>query len=122
MTLLSNRIGDYRYISQGKTRIPGVNDGEEFEVTDVSHHGRRLSILYGTRDDNIIIILCLTCITEPTKCDFGDHHNIIRDTNTFYVIQNLKLLGTSNTSKGARGIHFTFRAGSFFFFFLLIFV
>lgn len=36
MTFLSNRIADYHYISQGKTRIPGVNDGEEFQVTDVS--------------------------------------------------------------------------------------
>ena len=36
MTLLSNRIGDYYYISQGKTRIPGVNDSSEMEETDVS--------------------------------------------------------------------------------------
>jgi hypothetical protein len=36
MTYLSNRISDYYYISQGKTRIPGVNDGEEFQITDVS--------------------------------------------------------------------------------------
>jgi hypothetical protein len=36
MTLLSNRIGDYFYISQGKTRIPGVNDAEDMEDTDVS--------------------------------------------------------------------------------------
>lgn len=34
--LLSSHISDYPCISQGKTRIPGVNDGEEFEVTDVS--------------------------------------------------------------------------------------
>ncbi len=27
---------DYPTISQGKTRIPGVNDSEEFELTDVS--------------------------------------------------------------------------------------
>lgn len=36
MTFLSNRISDYYYISQGKTRIYGVNDGEEFQITDVS--------------------------------------------------------------------------------------
>lgn len=36
MTLLSNRIGDYYFISQGKTRIPGVNDYENLEETDVS--------------------------------------------------------------------------------------
>lgn len=36
MALLSDRIGDYYYISQGKTRIPGVNDLEDMEGTDVS--------------------------------------------------------------------------------------
>lgn len=36
LTLLSNRIGDYWYISQGKTRIPGVNDAADMEETDVS--------------------------------------------------------------------------------------
>lgn len=36
MCLLSNRIGDYFYISQGKTRIPGVNDSTDMEETDVS--------------------------------------------------------------------------------------
>lgn len=36
MTFLSNHIGDYPGICQGKTRITGVNDGEEFELTDVS--------------------------------------------------------------------------------------
>lgn len=34
--MLSNRITDYPLISQGKTRIPGVNDAEELEVTVVS--------------------------------------------------------------------------------------
>lgn len=28
---------DYPTITQGKTRIPGINDGEEFELTDVSY-------------------------------------------------------------------------------------
>ena len=36
MTFLTPHIGDYPGICQGKTRIPGVNDGEEFELTDVS--------------------------------------------------------------------------------------
>lgn len=36
MTMLSNRMGDYIYVSQGKTRIPGVNDAEEMLITDVS--------------------------------------------------------------------------------------
>lgn len=36
MTLLSSRMSDYPTITQGKTRIPGVNDSEEFEETNVS--------------------------------------------------------------------------------------
>jgi hypothetical protein len=36
MTLLSSKMCDYPNITQGKTRIPGINDGEEFELTDVS--------------------------------------------------------------------------------------
>lgn len=36
ITLLSSRMCDYPTITQGKTRIPGINDGEEFEITDVS--------------------------------------------------------------------------------------
>lgn len=36
MTLLSSRMSEYPTITQGKTRIPGINDGEEFEQTDVS--------------------------------------------------------------------------------------
>lgn len=35
MCLLSNRISDYPFICQGKTRIPGVNDSSEGVVTDV---------------------------------------------------------------------------------------
>lgn len=33
---LTNRVSDYPYISQGKTRIPGVNDSADGEITDVS--------------------------------------------------------------------------------------
>lgn len=36
MTMLSNRMVDYSFINQGKTRIPGVNDYEDMENTDVS--------------------------------------------------------------------------------------
>lgn len=45
LTLLSNRIGDYWYISQGKTRIPGVNDAADMEETDVSPTPRCLKDL-----------------------------------------------------------------------------
>lgn len=33
---LSNDIMDYNIVSQGKTIIPGVDDGEEMRLTDVS--------------------------------------------------------------------------------------
>ena len=32
---LSNDIKDYHYVSQGKTTIPNVDDGEELTLTDV---------------------------------------------------------------------------------------
>ncbi|XP_018395058.1 PREDICTED: myosin heavy chain, muscle isoform X14 [Cyphomyrmex costatus] len=34
MCLLSNNINDYYFVSQGKTTIPGLDDGEELLVTD----------------------------------------------------------------------------------------
>lgn len=37
LCFLGTHISTYPTISQGKTRIPGVNDGEEFELVDVSH-------------------------------------------------------------------------------------
>lgn len=33
--MLSNNIMDYHVVAQGKTSIPGVDDGEECELTDV---------------------------------------------------------------------------------------
>lgn len=36
LCLLGTHISEYPTISHGKTRIPGVNDGEEFELVDVS--------------------------------------------------------------------------------------
>jgi hypothetical protein len=45
MTMLGNRMEDYYFVSQGKTRIPGVNDGEEMELTDVSLLNRRFILL-----------------------------------------------------------------------------
>jgi myosin heavy subunit len=41
MTFLSARMSDYPTISHGKTRIPGINDGEEFEDTNVSLEQRK---------------------------------------------------------------------------------
>jgi len=42
--LLTSRISDYPIISQGKTRIPGVNDGDQFAETDVSFLWMRIKI------------------------------------------------------------------------------
>lgn len=36
LCFLGTHISTYPTISQGKTRIPGVNDGEEFELVHVS--------------------------------------------------------------------------------------
>lgn len=36
MCLLSNNVNDYHFVSQGKTTIPNVDDGEECLITDVS--------------------------------------------------------------------------------------
>jgi myosin heavy chain 6/7 len=33
--MLSNNIMDYHVVAQGKTTIPGVDDGEEMTLTDV---------------------------------------------------------------------------------------
>lgn len=34
--MLSNDINDYHIVAQGKTSIPGVDDGEELLITEVS--------------------------------------------------------------------------------------
>lgn len=46
--LLSNNIMDYHFVSQGKTTIPGVDDKEEFLITDVSQtlRGREHRFLF----------------------------------------------------------------------------
>ena len=36
MLLIKGTIRDYHFVSQGKTTIPGVDDREEMENTDVS--------------------------------------------------------------------------------------
>lgn len=38
MCILTDNIMDYHIVSQGKTTIPNVDDGEEFRDTDVSHY------------------------------------------------------------------------------------
>lgn len=43
--MLSNNIMDYYVVSQGKTTIPGVDDGEELELTDVRHRQSHFTVL-----------------------------------------------------------------------------
>jgi hypothetical protein len=44
--MLSEDIHDYYYVSQGKTTIPGMDDGEEFQLTDVRAYKSVLSSLH----------------------------------------------------------------------------
>lgn len=44
--MLSNNIMDYIVVAQGKTSIPGVDDGEELTLTDVRPP---INSLLGTR-------------------------------------------------------------------------
>lgn len=44
--LLDKDIKKYHFVSQGKTEIPGLDDGEEFLVTDVSTIDVRLLEYY----------------------------------------------------------------------------
>jgi len=43
MCLLSNDVHDYYFVSQGKTTIPNVDDGEECLLTDVRNWRWRIS-------------------------------------------------------------------------------
>jgi len=53
--LLSNNIYDYRIVSQGKTTIPSVNDGEEWVAVDVRPYknGYLSALSYYPRKHNI---------------------------------------------------------------------
>jgi len=42
MCMLSDNIYDYNNVSQGKISIPGMDDGEEFQLTDVSYISTQL--------------------------------------------------------------------------------
>lgn len=53
-SMLSDNILDYVFVSQGKTTIPGVDDGEECQATDVS--GLKSSNLNYTHKENFSFI------------------------------------------------------------------
>lgn len=74
MTFLSNRILDYTYVSQGFTRIHGVNDGEEFQITDVSDRigAFTLNLIFMISFKHIVQLgIFYEHNTEPIKCDLG---------------------------------------------------
>lgn len=54
--MLSDNIKDYYFVAQGKTSIPGVDDGEELELTDVRYFRLKYS--------KIVFNLC--CIEKST--------------------------------------------------------
>lgn len=60
--LLSNNVYDYHVISQGKTTIPSVDDGEEMGLTDV----RNRKIYF----HELTLFRLLTKILKPQKQDF----------------------------------------------------
>lgn len=57
-SLLSNNIHDYRIVSQGKTTIPGVDDGDGFEETDV-RIGTYFNCEFAVRPLVLYIVFCV---------------------------------------------------------------
>ena len=58
MLLLSNNVHDYYFVSQGKTTIPGLDDGEELFTTDVSASlwpVKHFSAQYSRLNDSLFI-------------------------------------------------------------------
>lgn len=45
MCLLTDNIYDYHNVSQGKITVPNMDDGEEFQLTDVSERSRTFRIV-----------------------------------------------------------------------------
>jgi hypothetical protein len=63
--MLSNDIMDYHIVSQGKTTIPSVDDGEEMGLTDVRTPQKRLNAHSSPRHTKIskkillyVIVMC----------------------------------------------------------------
>lgn len=66
--LLSNNVNDYHFVSQGKTSIPGLDDGEEFLVTDVSPS---YSYPIPTSCSSLIMCLCHPFLLVSIACPSG---------------------------------------------------
>jgi hypothetical protein len=59
---LSNNINDYYYVSQGKTTIPNLDDGEEGMLTDVSGSVRQQRESRSLEVETLSWILCASCL------------------------------------------------------------
>lgn len=71
--LLSNEIMDYHIVSQGKTVIPGLDDGEEMMLTDVSPEydywfSLHLSFYLIYFISSALLLASLKTETELSKC------------------------------------------------------
>ena len=68
MCALSNNISDYYYVSQGKTTIPNVDDGEECQMTDVSDSVLVTAECYSKMKSVVVTymyFIVLVCIVLP---------------------------------------------------------
>lgn len=85
MCLLSNNIHDYYFISQGKTTIPNVDDGEEFRITDVSFlHG--FGLLYVERFNKL---------TAFDGDSFSQHRVLERSANYQLYFSSVVYIGST---------------------------
>lgn len=66
--MLSENIMDYMVIAQGKTSIPGVDDGEELTLADVRHLNWYLSKLVRR------LFPCFTDVQNDRKLQPSLHH------------------------------------------------
>ena len=68
MCALSNNINDYYYVSQGKTTFPNVDDGEEYQMTDVSDSVMVTAECYSKMKSVVVTymyFIVLVCIVLP---------------------------------------------------------
>jgi len=76
MTMLGNRMEDYYYVSQGKTRIPGVNDAEELLVTEVSRAAAVNSLKSSSDQSTNRVSLFFVFFSLTTFLAFGTYQNL----------------------------------------------
>lgn len=74
MCCLSNNVQDYYFVSQGKTTIPNVDDGEECTLTDVRTWqlmpGLRITSQFSLSSLSIISLSALLIVFTSPFCGF----------------------------------------------------